>query len=146
MPGIVCASCKDNRIIVPSVYCLYRSRLIGCCSKMYLSRSGGIFCDCGRKLDETGGVMPLTANSHNMLKSRGSTPGTRSPSDPNIECSLCRDNRFLANKDCLYLHIVGKSMLHCRNSAASEARAAGGMTKVVSHAAVCLLVKYSSEA
>ena len=90
--------------------------------------------------------MPLTANSHSMLKSRGSTPGTRSPSDPNMEFTRCKDNRFWANSDCLCRHIVGKSMLHCRNKAASEAKASGGMTKVVSHAAVCRLVKYSSEA
>ena len=100
MPGIVMASCKDSRIIVPSVYCLYKSRLIGCCNKMYLSRSGGIIRDCGRKLGDTGGVMPLTANSHSMLKSLGSTPGTRSPSDPNMECNRYKDNRFLAYSDC----------------------------------------------
>ena len=113
---------------------------------MYLSRSGGILSDCGRKLGDTGGVMPLTANSHSILKSRGSTPGTCSPSEPKMEWNRSKDNRFEANSDCLCLHIVGKSMLHCRNNAASEARASGDMTNVVSHAAVCRLVKYSSEA
>ena len=67
--------------------------------------------------------MPLTANLHSMLKSRGSTFGTRSPSEPNMECYRSEDNRFEANSDCLCLHIVGKSMLHCRNNAAPEARA-----------------------
>ena len=146
MPGIDLASGKDNRIMVPSVYCLYNSPLIGCCNKMYLSRSGGIFCDCGRKLGDTGGVMPLTANSHSVLKSWGSTPGTRRPSEPKMECNRSKDKRFEANRDCLCLHIVGKSMLHCRNNAASEVKAWGGMTNVMPHAAVCRLVKYSSEA
>ena len=54
--------------------------------------------------------MPLTANSHSILKSRGSIPGTRSPSEPKMECNRSKDNRFEANSDCLCLHIVGKSV------------------------------------
>jgi len=132
--------------MVPSVYCLCNNRLIGCCNIMYRSRNGGIFCDCGWKVGDTGGVIPWIANSHKMLKSRGSTPGTCRPLEPKMECILSKDNQFEASLDCLCRHIVGKSLLHSRNSAASEARASGGMTNVVSHAAVCRLVKYSLEA
>ena len=67
--------------------------------------------------------MLLTANSHSMLKSWGLNPGTRSPSEPKMKCNRSKDKRFEANSDCLCLHIVGKSMLHCRNNAASEAKA-----------------------
>jgi len=63
-----------------------------------------------------------------------------------MERILSKGNRLEASRDCLCRHIVGKSLLHSRNNAASEARASGGMTNVVSHAAVCRLVKYSSEA
>ena len=53
------------------------------------------------------------ANSHNILKSRRSTPGTRRPSEPKMECSPSKDNRFEASRACLWRHIV-ETTLHRR--------------------------------
>lgn len=126
MSGMVWASLSDNKIKVPSVYCLYSNRLMGCCNKIYLSRKGGILMDSSRKKGDVWGVMPCVANSQSMLKSLRSTPGIRRPSAPKTIRSRAKESQLDVKRPCLCRHIWEKSVLHSRNKAASAAKAWGG--------------------
>ena len=83
---------------------------------------------------DTGGVIPLAANSSSIAMSCGSTHGIRRPLRPNIAVMGDVEILFAASLFCLYLYMRVKSQLSMQKRAMSSTIAFAGMTKSVIHA------------